>query len=632
MRTAISSSESPLNWTGAGLMVVSGAAAAGLGELYDHRTMPVTAIIGLVLGLVVASAPMFMAIRLILLNGVLLVAASALGVGVADNALAAGLVMAVLAFIGAVWTAVPVVGAVFSGLPVLVFLLLVAKAQEFTSGAATLIVAIAAAIGLVAPIALAVLLSIADPRKIDRKLVASAWTPGLPAAQRTLSLQVLLLDGAPAPLIYITTQGVLGLVCREWLLRRGLIAADDSEESTPASEPASEAASGPGIAKAADAPAQVPSAQGQAAAKAAEANGAAVRTALAPRGKAVPRPVTLDTAPLAEAAEAAQKAGNAAARGTWQLWASSQEGAAAALNGKFVPRLLIRPAVTIVLALIRSVLRPDVSAFRYGVQRALALGVAIFALVMSHGNENVFWVTLTLVSVLQTNMPQTLVKTVQRVAGTLVGVVLAIALSLVLPTAVLVPWLAGAAILVGLAFQRRNYAVMSGLIAFAIVLLFGAPTNKVLEFAGMRAMDVAIGGVLAAVVARIVLPVHANPAVRREQAIEALRSLQAAIQQRLADPAGISIEKVLGRQANSSTALANLDATVEELSDRRVAAAYQKDTAQLRICNEELFVVGAVVVRLVSNPAPEDLTMDDAMKAIGEQIDQLAAKSPAPAA
>ena len=127
--------------------------------------MPVTAIIGLVLGLVVASAPMFMAIRLILLNGVLLVAASALGVGVADNALAAGLVMAVLAFIGAVWTAVPVVGAVFSGLPVLVFLLLVAKAQEFTSGAATLKVAIAAAIGLVAPIALAVLLSIADPAR-----------------------------------------------------------------------------------------------------------------------------------------------------------------------------------------------------------------------------------------------------------------------------------------------------------------------------------------------------------------------------------------------------------------------------------------------------------------------------------
>ena len=82
----------------------------------------------------------------------------------------------------------------------------------------------------------------------------------------------------------------------------------------------------------------------------------------------------------------------------------------------------------------------------------------------------------------------------------------------------------------------------------------------------------------------------------------------------------------------TAAALANLDATVEELSDRHVAAAYQKDTAQLRICNEELFVVGAVVVRLVSNPAPEDLTMDDAMKAIGEQIDQLAAKSPAPAA
>ena len=40
MRTAISSSESPLNWTGAGLMVVSGAAAAGLGELTTTARCP----------------------------------------------------------------------------------------------------------------------------------------------------------------------------------------------------------------------------------------------------------------------------------------------------------------------------------------------------------------------------------------------------------------------------------------------------------------------------------------------------------------------------------------------------------------------------------------------------------------
>ncbi|MFM2438254.1 MAG: hypothetical protein RLZ55_1073, partial [Actinomycetota bacterium] len=231
LRRTISSTDSPVNWLGAGLMALSGLLAVGLGELLDHRTMPVTAIVGLVLGLVVASAPMFMAIRLLLLNGALIVLAAVLGVSVADNAVAAGLVMAALAFIGAVWTAIPVVGPIFSGLPVLVFLLLVAKSTEFTGGAATAHVALAAAVGIVPPLVLAVVLSIADPRKVDRTLVASAWTTDVPPAKRTLATQVLLLDGAPAPLIYVTTQGVLGIICRDWLVRRGLIAAAPSAAS-----------------------------------------------------------------------------------------------------------------------------------------------------------------------------------------------------------------------------------------------------------------------------------------------------------------------------------------------------------------------------------------------------------------
>ena len=266
---------------------------------------------------------------------------------------------------------------------------------------------------------------------------------------------------------------------------------------------------------------------------------------LGSQGQGRPAPVTLDTAPLAEAAEAAQKAGNAAARGRGNCGRRPRKGrrgaerqvrAAVADSPGGHHRAGVDPVGPAPRRVRISLRRPT----RPGA------GVAIFALVMSHGNENVFWVTLTLVSVLQTNMPQTLVKTVQRVAGTLVGVVLAIALSLVLPTAVLVPWLAGAAILVGLAFQRRNYAVMSGLIAFAIVLLFGAPTNKVLSLpACARWMWLSAG------CWRRWWPASCcrstpTPAVRREQAIEALRSLQAAIQQRLADPAGISIEKVLG--------------------------------------------------------------------------------------
>ncbi|MFM2437603.1 MAG: inner membrane protein YccS, partial [Actinomycetota bacterium] len=359
-----------------------------------------------------------------------------------------------------------------------------------------------------------------------------------------------------------------------------------------------------------------------------DANASAVRAALGPRGKSVPRQVVIDVGPMHDAAEKAAAAGDKAAAGTWRLWASSQQQAAAALGGQVVPRLLLRPALMIVLALLRSLLHPDVSAFRYGIQRALGLGLAIFALVLSHGNEGVFWIAVTLMTVLQQNMPQTLVKTLQRVIGTFLGVAVALACAAVLPSWVLVPWLAGIAILIALAFQSRNYALMSGLIAFSIVLLMGAPSDKVAEFAGMRALNVFIGGVIAALIARVVFPVHADPARRRQQVITALQNLLGAIRDRLADPKSLSVEAVIGKQAVAVTKLSNLRNAIDDERDRQVAEAYRKDLAGLTACNEELFVIGTVVVRLVENPVKGDLSVDDALTEIGDQINNLAKDAP----
>ncbi|MGZ4619558.1 MAG: FUSC family protein [Frankiaceae bacterium] len=72
-------------------------------------------------------------------------------------------------------------------------------------------------------------------------------------------------------------------------------------------------------------------------------------------------------------------------------------------------------------------------------QRALALGVAMYALQASGGGENAYWIMLALWTALQPRSRATVRNAVQRSAGALIGAGLAIVVSLILPDAILYP-------------------------------------------------------------------------------------------------------------------------------------------------------------------------------------------------
>ena len=219
LSTVFNNTDEPLVVTGVVVGVASGLMAAGLCTLVDPRVVPVGLVIGAILGFLAASAPLFMALRLILLAGVLLVAAAVLGTMVQHTAVIAALVMALVALTTAVWTALPVVGMIFSSLPSLVFILMLAKGQEFANGAPAVAVAVGGLLGMLPAALLAVAKEIWDPRKLDRQMTAALWAPNTPVDKRAMFTRVLLMDGAPTTLLHLAAHGLsCPTRCTAWSL------------------------------------------------------------------------------------------------------------------------------------------------------------------------------------------------------------------------------------------------------------------------------------------------------------------------------------------------------------------------------------------------------------------------------
>lgn len=585
LSTVFNNTDEPLAVTGVVLGVASGLMAAGLCALVDPRVVPVGLVIGAILGFIAASAPLFMALRLILLAGVLLVAAAVLGTMVQHTAVIAALVMALVALTTAVWTALPVVGMIFSSLPSLVFILMLAQGQEFTNGAPAVAVAVGGVLGMLPAALLALAKEIWDPRKLDRQMAAALWAPSTPADKRVMFTRVLLMDGAPTTLLHLAAHGSLGVVCRSWIER-------NSESSADAI------------------------AQG-------DANIGAMAAALLPKGPISPREVTFDTTAMVAPAGADSQLAAA-----WSMWAASQRLAQRVLAGATPHRIVLRPVLMILGSLTRRLVRPDVSVFRYGVQRALALGIGALALVLSANNENAFWILISLAAVLQANAPTTAEKVMQRSVGTFAGVLLALAVALVLPEWLLVPWIAGAALVVGFAWLLRNYALTALLTGFAVVLLFGAPTDSVAEFAAMRAIDVTIAGILAAFIAHFVMPVRPRPEARRAQLVESLRNLEDSLREGLAEPDLIHVRQLAAKQADVSRAISNLRTDLSLLGDHELVQAYQQDLDAFIGSDEALFALGLSAIDMSHEPDFAEVPMDDALDWVRQAIDVQAAHSP----
>lgn len=363
-------------------------------------------------------------------------------------------------------------------------------------------------------------------------------------------LAVLRLDSAPRSLITVGQAAILAMIARSWL---------ESEKETDAYRAGLEAQ-------------------------------AAISATLLPRGRIVGRTVT---PPVDNARATIRRAGKDAAQPqqsyAWNRWQVALEYGAGVLAGKLSPRAAVFSSGSLTRALVSSVLHVDSAGFRYGVQRAAALGVATFVM-LSTAAPNFYWILLTIFSVLQTNAIATVSKAVQYAAGTWIGAVGALALSMLLPRGVVVIVALGL-IIAGFAWMARNYTIMSVAVAAAVVLISGAPDGEYLKWAGLRAIDVACGALIAITVSALVLRVRPEPTRHVEAARSALLATVGRLRSRFQDP-GYSPERSVFDEGRFLRAISNMQADGQLMHDGRPVSAA---VARLWDLNEQILALASVI-------------------------------------
>lgn len=132
---------------------------------------------------------------------------------------------------------------------------------------------------------------------------------------------------------------------------------------------------------------------------------------------------------------------------------------------------------------------------RDGVRRAIPLAVGMFLFERS-GSRDALWIFMAAFIVLMPAGKSPAEVAVARVVSTFLGVVLLGLFALVIPDAALL-YLAFAAVLLGVAFQRTYPLIAGGISAMGAILLVGAPSGAIATWAGHRLLDTAIGCALA---------------------------------------------------------------------------------------------------------------------------------------
>ena len=561
LRSLLAGTDQPVNWGISVLMALAVVGALLVGRAVGTQSPTVTVITAIFVCFAAAIGPLRMALRLVVALGVAAVGAMALAHATTGSPWVAAFTMATVAFVAAIVVAVPVAGPLLGPLGGLIYF--IAAAQHLTSGHTTARVVESAAAGVVVAVALAVLLGIRDPRKGSREAVAQAWLPETSFSDQGRAAPVLGLDGRPKVLTALLRGASLATL--------GAAAARRTAPGDPRL--------GPPL-------------------KAAEERRRAIATALKPRGRLVPRS-------LPSWGDAVQVAADdPGLGGPTRLGLRNVDLAigrsTGILTGEESAPESSRFGFGLTVEVLRAVLHPDAALFRYGVQRAIALGTAMYALQVTHGGENAYWIILSLWTALQPRARATIVKAVQRSAGTLVGAGLAIVVSLVLPDAILYPAVAGVILLVGLAFMQRNYVVTAAAMGAFIALEKGVPSHNVLGWAGLRVLDTAIGCVLAILVTYLILPARPRQEYRLRRAREAL---DAAVDCLLAASAAGRFDAAAARKVDARVLSCLADLKNErDLVPAAGQATYDTQVAALTQAHDDLRMLALLVVH---DPASE---------------------------
>ena len=156
------------------------------------------------------------------------------------------------------------------------------------------------------------------------------------------------------------------------------------------------------------------------------------------------------------------------------------------------------------MAQLRAILSPDSLVLRYALRVALAATTAV-ALSSALGLRRGYWVTITVVIILQPYTGATSQKALQRLLGTVVGGMLTALLGAWFHAPVAILALAFVFVTVCVALLPVNYAVFSVFVTPAFVLLAEASAGD-WHLAEVRIVNTVIGGTIALLAARLLWP------------------------------------------------------------------------------------------------------------------------------
>lgn len=541
----LSSGPVPVNWRSGIAAVLAMAGGYALGGVFNPSTGAITAVTGMLIAAVGAQGSLGVGVRSVVTIGAAVWVAVILARLTFMNPWAAALAMAVVAFLSTIVQAVPLIGMPLGMMPALAFFIITIK--DWGSAADIAMVGGASLLAIVTAALAVVLVNLPDPTRASRRIVAATFRPETPMMTHGLARGALRLESEPR------------------LLTAILRAADRISLARSL------------VQRAAGADQRVLAALSQA-----DAASALIAQTLQPRGRIAGRDVPDTDLTALDAAIDNPEIGAPTRLGLENLRAGLAD-AAALVEGRLTPQPgLDWPSP--IRWLLRAMLNPDASWFRYGVQRAVALGlgVLIFKLLNPAGAEVGFWVLLTLFLVLQPNHLATARRAFQRGAGTVVAVGLAVLLSLVLPPIALMPYATALCILAGVAFIGRNPAMSAAFIATAVAFMVGVPAHNVTEWVLWRLAATIVGCVLALLVTTVVLRARAHPRARAAAVRAALSNLLDALAASAAPTEASPTRTPLC--AYAAIALTRLDSMRSErslLRDKQLIARYDEVSDRL---------------------------------------------------
>ncbi len=217
------------------------------------------------------------------------------------------------------------------------------------------------------------------------------------------------------------------------------------------------------------------------------------------------------------------------------------------------------------LAVVRDACSPRSTFFHHGLRVACTIGIT--AVVSRYVSVRPHWITVTTLAVLQPYSGATAARAAQRVLGTVLGSLAAVAITLTVNSAALLSVLVFPLSVAAVATHRRNYRLFT----FFLTPVFVLVSERFIGdwwTAAVRASDAAIGGGIAFVAAVLIFPSRERTRLPELLArmLDAVASYAAAVFETAPDRhADVAESRVLAARRDAGIALAEAENSLERL-------------------------------------------------------------------